>query len=267
MSSIVSPVVIGTPMKSGTWLIRKILSDITGLAWHEPPMIKPMDASSASNLILRSDSMYSWHFVPDTEIVQKLQLTKPHTFFVVRNIFSMVLSMYHHFADNIDWEIGRGANQTQLFHSLTKEQGIRRIIIQDKPDSFHWDGIGRHFYQMQKMLEYSLNYQALLLTYEELTQDKTQAIKRIIKHLGISLDDNDIQNIVTNTNFNQMKQDSLTNNTTSHFRKGLIHEYQNIISETNKQLILEQLTIHAPLLGEYCHQLNIPYLLTWENQF
>jgi len=268
MSSVIKldrPIVVGTPLKSGTWLIRQIVSGITGMSWFEPVMVKGIAPTDPDNIILKNDAFYSWHFIPEDDIQAKLVCNNAYCIFVVRNIFAMTLSMYHHFSDNIDWELGKGANQVDLFAKLTKDQGIRRIIKREYDDGFNWQGIGLYFRQIQKMLEFTHAGHSMVLTFEKLVDDKLFCIQKIMEFLNIGLSDMEIRTICQNSDFSVMKAHAKQLGGGSHFRSGLTRGYFNAISDDNKDLIMSELARSAPDLPEYARMLGISFIVDWNN--
>lgn len=245
------PIVVNTPLKSGTWLIRKIIMELTSLPWQEPPLVKGMNPCSPKNIIINPDHFFSWHFTPTKPIEEKLRKHDSLPIFVIRNIYSMIISMYFHFADNIDAEIGRGQNQQEFFAQMSQEEGIERIIERKALDSFNWDGVGRHLFQMQEMLRFYFAYPTLLLTFEELVENKIGSLKNIANYLSISVDNERIEEIAELSNFNSMRFEAAKDGIQSHFRKGRTKGYTDLITSRHRLLIEKSIGNHAPLLKEY----------------
>lgn len=262
-----SPIVVGTPLKCGTWMIRQIISGMTGLPWFEPALVKGIDPSDPANIVFKTDAFYSWHFVPVAEIQRELIENDARSIFVVRNIYAMTLSMYHHFADNIDWEIGRGANKSDFFASLSKDEGISRIICRRQSDGFNWQGIGGQLFQMQKMLEFAAAGSALILTFEQLVEDKAVCVRRCAEFLSLELTEQQIEAICLDSAFSTMQKKAESDGGGSHFRAGLTKGYFDSISAENKELIQEQLDRSAPELAGYAAKLGIPFITDWHNGY
>lgn len=263
----VAPIVVGTPLKCGTWMVRQIITGITGLPWFEPEIFKGIDPSDPANIVLKTDAFYSWHFVPEAEIQSKLTENGARSIFVVRNIYAMTLSMYHHFADNIDWEIGRGANKADFFANLSKDEGISRVVCRSQVDGFNWLGIGGQLYQMQKMLEFAAAGHALILTFEQLVEDKAVCVRRCADYLGLALTDSQVAAVCLDSEFSTMQKKAESDGGGSHFRAGLTKGYFDSISPRNKDLIQEQLGRSAPELAGYAAKLGIPFITDWHNRY
>ena len=86
--------------KSGTWLLRHIIKEITKLEPVEPEIRKGMDPGHPDNIFCRAGCFYSWHFIPTEEICRKLVGMNARPVFLLRNIFDMTVSMYYHLTGN-----------------------------------------------------------------------------------------------------------------------------------------------------------------------
>ena len=124
-----SPIVMSSVFKSGTWLLRYILESLTGFSYIEPLTENgPMDPSDPDLIAIKPNHFYSWHFIPSTDIQNKLIKINAKPIFLVRNIYSLAVSMYYHFANNIDHELGKGANKHLYFSKIDKNTGLHQII-------------------------------------------------------------------------------------------------------------------------------------------
>ncbi|EKD38834.1 MAG: hypothetical protein ACD_75C00595G0005 [uncultured bacterium] len=255
------PIVVNTPLKSGTWLIRKIIMELTSLSWQEPPLEKGMDPCDPKNIIIDPDHFFSWHFTPTGPIEEKLRNHNSLPIFVIRNIYSMIVSMYFHFADNIDAEIGRGQNQQEFFAGMSQEEGIERIIERKAIDTFNWDGVGRHLFQMQEMLRFSLVYPTLFLTFEELVEKKGDALQKIADFLSLSITKKRIKEIAVLSDFHSMRKEAARHRVQSHFRKGKTKGYNELITPKHRMLIEKSMETYSPQLATYLKQKGFYYIV------
>ena len=262
-------VVVGTPMKAGTWLIRKILSDLLGLECREPPMIKPMDQEDPKNVIPDPNYIYSWHFMPSLATQNKLEQADARVIFVVRNIYAMTLSMYHHFADNIDWDIGRGADKQAVFSGLSKEEGIFRIIDgrgKKEIDGFNWDGVGRYLRQIALMLDFAKRYPCCVLSFEQLVTDKAASLQLLCQYLGMECSQDLLGQIETSSSFKTMKRDAEKRGQGSHFRSGALNEYREVLSDAHHCAIEDLCREFAPELPILAKEIGLQHILDWDNR-
>ena len=243
------PIVAISVFKSGTWLIRQVIEDLTHLKFVEPePVGGYMDHGDPGYLFHRSDHFYSWHLVPTAPVQEKLRAMNAQVVIVLRNVYDLAVSMYYHFADNIDWDLGRGANQTEFFKFVGKERGLAYIISGENEKGFLWPGIGYHLKQIQLSLEFSQGYPCCVLTFERLVQDRRSAVAELSRYLKIEIDDERLSAIVEASSFKSMKERREQKGVASHFRKGQVFAYTDDLNKMHITLLKKQMQQHAPKL-------------------
>jgi len=243
------PIVISSIFKSGTWLLRSILERLTGLQPVEP-VIGPGDMKHDDPQLVfaQEGCFYSWHFVPVPAIQEKLIDMDARVIFLVRNVYDLALSMYHHFAGNIDHEIGRGAQKHAYFASLSQDEGMRQIIVGHDGPGFRWKGLEPFLAQMELMFAFAKVYPAMVISYETLLRDKEKAVNRLAAYLELNPGQELIKKIVEETRFDRMKKAAEKKGGGSHFRRGVLHAHAEEMSEENKILVRWIMQAHAPSL-------------------
>ena len=252
------PIIVGSVFKSGTWLLRKVLTEITGLEMIEPE-IKPghMDPEDPDNVFHIPGHFYSWHFTPTTKVCKKIIEMNALPIFLMRNVYDLTVSMYYHFANDIDFEIGRGANKHEYFSRISKSEGIKQIIIGNNNDEFKWKGLSTHLYQMERMLAFSGKYPCLIITYERLLENKANEIKRISRFLDIALNTTQIKKIAKMSGFPEMKAAAEKENKGSHFRNGKIRSHIKELKSSHIEMIQKVMHEHAPSLEKFVKEFSI----------
>jgi hypothetical protein len=245
------PIVAISVFKSGTWLIRQIIEDLTHLKMVEPETVDGfMDHGDPDYLFHRPGHFYSWHLVPTPAVQEKLRAMNALVVIILRNIYDLAVSMYYHFTDNIDWEIGRGANQDEFFKSIGKEHGLALVIGGSEEKGFSWPGMGYHLKQMQLMLEFSGVCQCCVLTFERLVQDRRSAVADLARYLNIEIDDERLSAIVEATSFKNMKEHNKRVGISSHFRKGQVFAHADDLNTRHVAILQQEMYKHAPKLDE-----------------
>jgi hypothetical protein len=256
------PIVVISVFKSGTWLIRKIIEDITHLKFTEPePVDGFMDQGDPDHLFHRPSHFYSWHLVPTAPVQKKLRAMNARVVIVLRNVYDLAVSMYYHFADNIDWDIGRGANQSEFFKSVGKERGLAYIISGRNEKGFLWPGIGYHLKQMQLSLEFSQSYPCCVLTFERLVQNRRSAVVELSKYLKVEVDEERLSTIVESSSFKSMKERGERKGISSHFRNGKAFAYTNDLNKMHIALLQTEIQQFAPKLETLAHSSDVAEII------
>lgn len=252
------PIIMSSVFKSGTWMLRHILSEITQLDPIEPEIGNGrMDPGDPDNIFCSPGHFYSWHFIPTEKICEKLIDMNSKPVFLLRNVYDLAVSMYYHFADNIDYEIGREANKHEYFAGISKSEGLKQIIAGNQSAGFRWKGMGMHLHQMERMLAFSREHVCHITTYERLVLDKTQEIKRLSCYLGVDLDSAQIEKIAESSCFSAMKAAAEKHNIRSHFRKGKINSHISELDRSQIHMIGNMLHEYAPNLERLAKETGI----------
>jgi hypothetical protein len=265
VSQATRPIIMSSVFKSGTWLLRKIIADLTGLSVTEPEVRSgSMDPKEPQNVFCRPGHFYSWHFIPTVEVGMKLKKMHARPVFLLRNIYDLTVSMYYHFLNNIDADIGRGAGKSEFFSRIGKNKGLEYIIAGCKEPEFSWSGLGLHLHHMECMLTFAQDYPCHVVTYEQLVENKEEEIKKIAGFLGIDSMDSQIADIVISTEFNTMKKEAMNNGNGSHFRKGKVYGHIGKLNERYSNLIKNELDMHASNLKALARDHGIEHILKVE---
>ncbi len=205
-------------LKSGTHLVRDIISQLTGMTFREPEIVPGQNNyEDQKKFFFPSDGYFSWHLFPYESTTKLLIKEKSRCIYLVRNLFDQTLSLYDHFRLNIDAEIGRGRNVTHLFSEITQAEGLKLIIEGCQLDGFEWRGIEHQYLHMKTIFESAAATNGLIVSFEDLVRDKRGVIARIGKYLNVS--DYNREDIVKTTSIDVMR-DATTNK--SHFNRGVV---------------------------------------------
>eukprot|EP01095_Lingulamoeba_sp_RSL-Kostka_P002133 TRINITY_DN13027_c0_g1_i1.p2 TRINITY_DN13027_c0_g1~~TRINITY_DN13027_c0_g1_i1.p2 ORF type:complete len:307 (-),score=100.03 TRINITY_DN13027_c0_g1_i1:61-981(-) len=150
--------------------------------------------------------------------------------YVVRNIKDTLVSMYHFNKSLTFFEYEGDINHFfELFRRGKVEYGL------------YLDHLKSWFQQRN-------NKQILFLSFEDISSDKIKAINDIANFLSTEITEERINEIIEKTSFNDMKTNPATNrsttpfkpNSTKFFRKGIVGDYINHLSEEQIQLLDQQ---------------------------
>ncbi len=257
------PIVLSSVFKSGTWLLRFIIENITGLKYIEPPIkTGSMDPCDPTLIHIKADHFYSWHFTLSAAIQEKLIRYQAKPIFLVRNVYDLAVSMYYHFANNIDHEIGRGANKHDYFLRIGKDNGIRKIITGCDDNEFKWKGIGPHLMQIESMFHFTTIYPCHLISYENIVNSKADSIRMLADFLDIPLSVEEVIRLVTNSEFDAMKSAARKQNKASHFRNGKTQSHTYELKQQHYDAMQECLDEYAPRLYSLSRKAGFSHILS-----
>lgn len=249
MSNSTYPIALISIFKSGTEMTKKILEDLTGLPHFEPPIIPGhVNYQDAEQFYHPPGHFYAWHIFPTVEVQKKIVDTNTKIIFLLRNIYDLTVSMYYHFLNNVDADVGRGRNVDSYFRDMNKSEGLRCIINGMTKTDFIWRGIGPHLYQMTLMLEFSEKYPCYVTTYERITSNKSDEIRSMANYMGIPITKALEGQIIHNSDFDTMKTSAIERKEGSHFRKGKPGSHAEELESWHIQHIQSIMNVHAPRL-------------------
>jgi hypothetical protein len=249
--------------KSGTWLVRHLIEDLTGLAWNEPEICPgEMNYGDPSLIEFKPGYFFSWHSEPSEAVRRMLVAENAKVVMLTRNVYDLAISMYRHFANDIDNEIGRGAGQRQLFESMTRGQGLALTICGAQSPTFEWVGMGPHFRQMQSMLEFSLEYPCCVMSFEKLFSDRQGEILRLAQYLDIEMDGARLEAVCAASNFDAMKAHGQQLGLGSHFQEGKPGRHADMLDKYHVHMIRHLLRTYAPGLTGLAHQTGMPEIVS-----
>jgi hypothetical protein len=259
------PIVMLSVFKAGTHLVRQLLQELTGLPFHEPPITPGrVDYRDPNQLELVPGTFYSWHLVPTPAVRARLRAVHARPVLVVRNLFDLAVSMYHHFADNIDADIGRGRNVEHYFRDISKDEGLSAIISGMSRPDFRWRGLGPEADHMVQMLELAAEYPCHITSYERLTGDKDAAVAALAAYLEIPLSQADRARIVAGSSFEAMRARATAAGHGSHYRKGRARAHGEELSPHHMTLIRDVVAREAPTLPALAAKAGFPEILATE---
>jgi hypothetical protein len=126
--------------------------------------------------------------------------------------------MYNHLLRDADAAIGRSVGGSGYLAALPPETAIGMMVAGFTTAQLTWDGIAPHIRHISTLLRFrEEGGDALLLTYEELTQDKAAAIRRIARYLEMAVGEDRVADIVQKTGFESMKNAAQASGTSGHF--------------------------------------------------
>lgn len=252
------PIALISGIKTGTWLSRKMLSLITNMEFFEPDIIPGENKYFNSNqLKFKEEHFYSWHIIPTEEVVSKLNNLNAKSIFIIRNLYDLIISIYYHFYNNVDEDIGRGNNKAAFMKSFTFEEGLSLIITGFDENGLRWNGMQEIVINCNEILKATNKCDSLLLAYDELVVDRSTSIKKIMTFLDIQVEEKKIESIVELTNFNKMKDEAKENNLgLSHFREGTPCSNRKKLSEYHKIQLRQIIKQSAPDIYENAKRLG-----------
>lgn len=214
------PIFMSSVMKSGTWFLREILDQITGLSWIEPP-VKELRGVSYENadLIRFEDGHYfSWHSIINDAAADKLKHAHSRNIFLLRNMSDVVISMCNHFKFDVDASSGGSIGNPSFLSNFENDELISMIIGGFVSGNINWSGLLPHMKQLVSFLTYSEREKdTLLVDYNDLTERPEEQVAKLANYLRISLDPARISEIAEATRFDSMRERAAANGTEAHF--------------------------------------------------
>jgi len=248
-----TPIVLITGFKSGTWFMRRVLTEMTGMGFYEPKIL-PGEKKyyNLEQLNFKENYFYSWHIIPTKDIVEKLNRYNAKTIFVLRNIFDVVVSIYYHFYNDIDADIGRGNSKDKFLKNFNFKDGISLIITGfDEGNGLRWNGLNEIIIHYNEMLKASLLCESIIFDFDNLVQNKINSYEKIDSLLELKLSHSVIENIAEITSFKSMKEQAQINKVgLSHFREGKPKNNRKSLNELHKIMIKQQIKLFAPDMYE-----------------
>ncbi len=224
-----NPIVNISMLKSGTHLLREIITQLTGLKFVEPKIAPGQNNYEDQNkLFFPENGYFSWHLFPYESATRALIENKCVCLYLVRNLFDQSLSIYDHFRLNIDAEIGRGRGVDDLFASVDRDKGLRYIVNGCALDGFEWRGVAHQCKHIETIFDSANKTNGLIISYEDLCLNKYSVIERIASHLGVV--DYDGGKISQETSMNAMRASKVNKTHFNHGFAGRIFDrkYDNI---------------------------------------
>ncbi|MGN7612485.1 sulfotransferase domain-containing protein [Magnetococcales bacterium HHB-1] len=254
-----------TVFKSGTHLLRQIIQDLTGLPFFEPEIIPgQVNYQDPNQLYHTPGTFYSWHLQPTAEVRQKLMQMNAKPILLLRNIYDLTISIYYHFAHNIDHEIGRGRNVDHYFREMNFEEGIEAIIRGLRRPDFYWRGLAPHLHHSLRMLKLAQAYPSFITSFEKLTQNKSTQIKKLADFLKIPLSEQKLADLIARSSFNAMKAEAKKSpsGVVSHYRQGKVDGHAHLLQSKQKRMIHALLQQETPDLTKMAIKMGFEEIIT-----
>src|SRR4051794_2740231 len=210
---------VSSLFKSGTWMIRDIIQGMTGRRPMEPDRIVGLPDYGNLNMIdFSPDSFFSWHTEINEATKGFLIAHEVKCILVVRNIFDLTVSAYHHLAGEVDTDIGANAKQSDFLAQFNEPEGLALVISGYRSGDWRFPGIAPEVRNMRNMLQFSKEYPVLMTSYERLVIMKEPELQRIANYLEVTLSQEECQRLALGNQFDSMKNKALGSVGSSHFR-------------------------------------------------
>jgi hypothetical protein len=237
-------------MKSGTWLMREIVTQLTGLRAYEPdiPAGRPR-YDDAESLIFPPGSFFSWHLLPTGAAGERLRQSGAKSIFLVRNIYDTLLSIHRHLLHDVDAEIGRATGQAGFLSQFSRDQALTLVINGYREVPYDWHGMGPILFHLQELLTYSLSNDVLLTSFERLTQNKAVEVEKIAAYLGVESTASSIEAICAATSLGNMREAAKQSSQgQAHFQIGSVGAHDLELTGFHKVLLRGVMQNNAPQL-------------------
>ena len=233
------PIIVSSMMKSGTWMIRKIIAELTGLKVHEPSSSGDNgEFEDASKLKIPKGTFYNWHFLASDTFKEQIMARKAKMIFLYRNIADALVSMYYHFVNDIDADYGYPTGNKAFFDNMSLSDAITFMITGFNIPPYYWVGSELFFRQMLSMILFSLEYTVHFVSYENLLLNKTYEVEKLSEFIEYDADKGKLRDICDSTSFHQMQKQAATYRIgEKHFRKGAIGDYSSHFNSFHHNLL------------------------------
>lgn len=217
-----SPIIQITGFKSGTWLLRAVMDRLLGCSWYEPEF-KPgrHKYSDMANVVFKDYGYYSWHLNPVPEIRRYILSQNAKVVVLLRNLYEVSVSAFHHLYYDIDAGIGRSAGKKDFLQKYDRKDAQTLVITGFDEQGYFWGGIKEIVEQYCNCIYFAIEAPGSvhILDYRGLVCDKENSIRRLANYLQIDINEHMVKSIISETDFLQMKRNS-QNNSSLHFRQG-----------------------------------------------
>jgi sulfotransferase family protein len=259
------PIFVSSVMKSGTWLLRAILEDMTGLKGHEPEIGEGTPAYDDEMLIdIPPGHFFIWHSVLVDRSTALLRGAGTKNIFLVRNVFDLIVSMYNHLRRDADASIGRSVKGAGYLAQLPPDAAMSMMISGFTSPELTWDGIGPHIRQIASFFRFREDGgDALILSYEELTRDKAATVRKIAQYLENPIDDQRVANIVLATDFDTMKKKASKLGADGHFTDHNDRAVKRAIQPYHVAMVSRIAMTEMPNPSEQTAKAGMPWLFDY----
>jgi hypothetical protein len=248
---------IATVFKSGTKLLGHIIEKLTGLSAFPLGMEVGSNYESAAPIVFTENTFFIWHNVPTSEVQNRIRAEKAICIFLIRNIYDLIVSQYHHFAEDVDAVIGHSTGTIDYFSKLRQDEGISLLLCGAASEYFTWHGFGYYLHQIQEILKFSKEYPCHLISYDRLVLNKQHGIEQLAAFLGIHVDAEALDRMMVSSNLETMRNaQAAAMGDGKHFRKGTPGDHINVLKPHHYHMIGHLKMTYAPELDALCKELG-----------
>lgn len=226
-----------------------MVQNITGKNYYEPFQNEIEEANKIelnnynnTNLIyFEKNRFFSWHNIINKNTQSLLLSSQSANIFLIRNIYEIIFSFYNHLKDDVDKGIKRSVNQSDVFFKDGESASIYNLINGFTSKDFSFFGIEVILNQLYSFYEFSkISNDYLLLSYNDLINDKNKTLKKIIHYLNLKTDETELNRIISNNNLNEEQ------------KKNIPH----ITKNRDEKLINFRSALHKGHIGSVDFQIN-----------
>lgn len=213
---------VSTIMKSGTWLLREIIVELTGLAPYEPPILNDGRPAFDDEMQIEfpKNHFFIWHAEISDRSASLLGGVNAKIIFLARNIYDVLTSMFNHLVDDVDADIGRSVGGNGYLDEREPEEIFTLIISGFTSPRMSWDGLRPHIKQLVTMLRYAAQNDVVFLRYEDMVERKHEHIARLARYLNVPDSAENIDRVFRETSVEAMRKKANKRKVgTAHFTK------------------------------------------------
>lgn len=249
---------VATVFKSGTKLLESIITQITGLQPVSPIHSSQPDYLNPDSLSLEKDGFFIWHGRSNETISRITQTRFTKRVYLVRNIYDLVVSQYHHFALDVDSEIGASTLSKEYFSKFSSESGLSLVICGATSSSFHWEGFGSQLLHTEENIRASQEPNSFLMIYDRIVKNKKVEVARLANFLGYKIDDKTLDEILEASSLENLRLAREQEfGRALHFRKGLPGAWKKVLKPYQVDMISSLKLRYVPALDGLCETLCI----------
>jgi len=255
---------VSTIMKSGTWLLRDIVSSITGLDPHEPEidLKSPPGYDDEMKIEFPKGKFFIWHSEINARTRSLLAGCNSINLYLLRNIYDLLVSMTNHIQYDVDAGMGRSTGGKNFFNSISPEQALSMMICGFTAPQITWNGLRPHIRQMASMIRHAREGFAHLVYYENLVNNKKQSIEQIASILNADSDDACISDIIERTSPKQFQSYAAAIGSPDHVTPNERRNLKQHISQSHVQMVNHILWQELPECVELSKQKKYEILFT-----
>ncbi|MDZ4254070.1 MAG: sulfotransferase domain-containing protein [Sulfuritalea sp.] len=251
------PIFVATQFKSGTKLLEHIVEKLTGLSAHPLGMEAGSDYESADPIAFEAGEFFIWHNVPGERVKARIREANARPVFLIRNIYDLLVSQYHHFAADVDAAVGHSTQTTEYFASMTRSEGICLVLCGATSKQFHWNGFGYQLWQIQEMLKFSKEYPCHVMSYDRLVLSKAREMDKLARFLELEVSPSTIAELLDSSAIDAMRAARVAAvGSGDHFRKGTPGDHVNELAPLHYHMINHLILTFAPMLPTLCAELG-----------